>query len=231
MNKTLRYGLALLGALTLMGAAQAAENQVWLKQTVEGKIFEKGDWSPLRFKVEQEEKFNDERLIDSETLALIGWKMNPYLSVYLGHRWVNERSGGKGPMIAENRPTLDVNLSAPEFWKLKLDARSRFEYRDKHGSTAYMRYRERFRLRTSWSVTDFKISPYVSDELFFSDKPDTKAKDLFDRNRAQIGLSARPIPSIAGLSMNVYYMVQHDWKKDHGWKPTNVFGLELGYSF
>ena len=59
----------------------------------------------------------------------------------------------------------------------------------------------------------------------------TKKSDLYDRNRAQIGLSARPIPSLLGLSMNLYYMVQHDWKKDHGWKPTNVFGLEVGYKF
>ena len=230
MNTVKRYGVVLGGVLAMAGAAMAG-NQVWLKQTVEGSLVKEGAWAPLQVKVEQEEKFDD-RIIDSETLLLVGWKMNPYLSAYVGDRWVYERaSGGKGHMRPEQRPTFDLCLAAPEFATLKFDFRSRFEHRDKHGSSAYMRYRERFRLRTSWSVTDFKISPYVSDELFFSDKPDTKAKDLFDRNRAQIGLSARPIPSIAGLSMNVYYMAQHDWKKDHGWKPTNVFGLEVGYKF
>lgn len=230
MNTVKRYGVVLGAVLAMAGAAQASENQVWLKQTVEGSLMKEGAWSPLQVKVEQEEKFDD-RIIDSETLLLVGWKMNPYLSAYVGDRWVYERSGGKGHMRPEQRPTFDLCLAAPEFATLKFDFRSRFEYRDKHGSSAYMRYRERLRLRTSWSVTDFKISPYASEELFFSDKPNTDKADLYDRNRAQVGLSFKPVPSVSGLSMNLYYMAQHDWKKDHGWKPTNVFGLEVGYKF
>ena len=231
MNTVKRYGVVLGGVLAMAGAAMAG-NQVWLKQTVEGSLVKEGAWAPLRIKVEQEEKYDERRIVDSETLLLIGWKMNPYLSAFVGDRWVYERaSDGKGKMRAEQRPTFDLCLAAPEFWALKFDFRSRFEYRDKHGSSAYMRYRERLRLRTGWSVTDFKISPYASEELFFSDKPDTKKSDLYDRNRAQIGLSFKPVPSVSGLSMNLYYMTQHDWKKDHGWKPTNVFGLEVGYKF
>lgn len=230
MNTIRKYGMVFCGAVLFAGAAMA-ESQIWLKQSLEGKFTKEGDWAPLRFKVEQEEKFDNHHFIDSETLVMLGWKLNPYISVYLGDRWVYERSGGKGQLKPEQRPTLDLTISAPEFATLKLDFRSRFEYRDKHGSTAYMRYRERIRLRTSWSVTDFKISPYLSDEFFFSDKPKAEDRDLFDRNRAQIGFSCRPIPSIKGLSGNVYYMAQHDWKDKHGWRPTNVFGFEVGYSF
>ena len=222
-----------LGAvLAMAGAAQATGNQVWLKQTVEGSLVKEGAWAPLQIKVEQEEKYDERRIVDSETLLLVGWKMNPYLSAFVGDRWVYERAlDGKGKMRAEQRPTFDLCLAAPEFWTLKFDFRSRFEYRDKHGSSAYMRYRERLRLRTGWSVTNFKISPYASEELFFSDKPNTDKADLYDRNRAQVGLSFKPVPSVSGLSMNLYYMAQHDWKKSHGWKPINVFGLEVGYKF
>ena len=95
-----------------------------------------------------------------------------------------------------------------------------------------MRYRERLRLRTSWSVTEFKISPYISEEMFFSDKTDTDKSDLFDRSRAQIGLSFRPVPSLKDLSCNLYYMVQHDMTNHSStWTPTNVYGLECTWKF
>lgn len=232
MNKISKHCMAALGVISLFATAQAAEKQVWLKQSIEGAPFTEGDWKNLEVKVEQEEKFNDERFIDSETLIMLGWKMNPYLSVYLGDRWVYERSHGKGKLKPEQRPTLDLCLAAPEFYTLKLDFRSRFEYRDKHNSDAYMRYRERLRLRTSWSVTDFKLSPFLSEEIFFSDKTGTDKSDLMDRSRAQLGVAFKPIPSVKGLSANVYYMVQHDMSNHSStWTPTNVFGLELGYKF
>ena len=95
-----------------------------------------------------------------------------------------------------------------------------------------MRYRERLRLRTSWNVTDFKISPYVSEELFFSDKPGVVRADLMDRNRAQIGFSFRPVPAWKGLSCNLYYMAQHDMtNKSSTWSPTNVYGFEIEWEF
>lgn len=232
MKTTVKYTLFLLVVVGMNLAAMAANNQIWLKQTVEGSLFKEGEWKQLQFKVEQEEKFDEHQFIDSETLVMLGWKMNPYLSVYLGDRWVYERSNGKGKLNPEQRPTLDVCLAAPEFWTLKFDFRSRFEYRDKHGSDAYMRYRERLRIRTSWSVTDFKISPYVSEELFFSDKPDVDKADLMDRSRAQIGFAFKPVPAWQDLSYNLYYMVQHDMSnKSSTWTPTNVYGLELAWKF
>lgn len=219
-------------AMAVMGPAVAASQQAWFKQSLEAAPFKDGIGKGLEVKVEQEERFNEYRFINTETLLMLGWKMNPYLSVYLGNRWVYERSKGKGPIKAEQRPTLDVCLAAPEFWTLKLDFRSRFEYRNKHGADAYMRYRERIRLRTSWSVTDFKISPYVSNEFFFSDKPGRDKDDIFDRNRSQVGLSFKPIPSLKELSCSLYYMVQHDLSSDSSaFAPTNVYGFELAYTF
>ena len=231
MKQGFKMALAAV-AVAVAAPAAAANKQAWFKQTLEGSLFKEGDWKNLLFKVEQEEKFNEHRFIDSETLLMLGWKMNPYLSVYLGNRWVYERAKGKGPLKPEQRPTLDVCLAAPEFWTLKLDLRSRFEYRDKHASDAYMRYRERIRLRTSWSVTEFKLSPFASNEFFFSDKTGTDSSDLFDRNRAQVGVSFKPVPSLKDLSCNLYYMVQHDMSnRSSTWTPTSVCGLEFTYKF
>ena len=225
--------VALIAAVGLHAAALAANNQVWLHQNIEGAPIAEGDWKGLRVKVEQEEKYDEKRIIDSETLVLVGWRFNPYLSMFVGDRWVYERPrGGRGKMRAEQRPTLDLCFAFPEFATLKLDVRSRFEYRDKHGSDAYMRYRERVRLRTSWSVTDFKISPYVSEEVFFSDKTGVERADLYDRNRFQVGLLFRPAPSCEHLACNLYYMVQHDMSNNSStWTPTSVYGFALNWKF
>lgn len=224
--------LVLLVGVGMNLAAVGANNQIWLKQTAEGTLFKETEWNVLQFKVEQEEKFNEHRFIDSETLVMLGWKMNSFWGVYLGDRWVYERSNGKGKLNPEQRPTLDVCLDAPEFLMLKFDFRARFECRDKHGSDAYMCYRERLRLRTSWNVTDFKISPYVSEELFFSAKPGVDRADLMDRSRAQIGFSFKPVTIWQDLSCNLYYMVQHDMaNKSSTWTPTNVYGFEISCKF
>ena len=70
------------------------------------------------------------------------------------------------------------------------------------------------------------------EEMFFSDKTDTDKSDLFERSRAQIGLSFRPVPSLKDLSCNLYYMVQHDMTNHSStWTPTNVYGLECTWKF
>ena len=194
----------------LNSCCQAAEHQVWCAQKIEGSLIQCDEWERLRFKAEQEEKFDSHRLIAAETLVMFGCEVNRHFSFYLGNRWANERPDGKGRLRAEWRPTLDVCLNAPEFWTLKFDFRSRFEWRDKHGDKAYMRYRERLRLRTTWSMTDFKVSPFASEEAFFSDKPGAAKEDFLDRNRLQVGLSFNPIMSHRNLSCSLYYMIQHD---------------------
>ncbi len=230
MNKTTIHIAILALTALILSPVQAANNHVWLKQSVEWNFLSIDDSNTLCVKVEPEEKFDEHRFYLSETLAMFGWKLKPYFGMCIGNRWAYERSGGKGKLRAEQRPTLDLCLAFPEFYTLKFDFRSRFEYRDKHGSKAYMRYRERLRLRTSWNVTDFRISPYASEEMFFSDKPGYETRDVFDRSRAQLGVSFRPVPSWEGVSCNLYYMVQHDLSS-RSWTPTNVYGLELSWSF
>ena len=182
------------------------------------------------FDAEQEEKFGKRGFIDSETLAMIKLEACPYFAIRLGDRFVYERSRGRGDLVPEHRPTLDVVLTTPEFLTLKLDSRTRFEYRMIDGKDDHMRYRERLRLKTEWSVTRWKISPFVSEELFFSDRQGGSAANAFVRNRAQIGFSFVPFPSLPALVCNTYYMVQHDWAES-GWKPINVYGFECVYKF
>lgn len=218
------------------GTAVASGDQIWLKGSLEAQPFQSEESAaylkPLRLKFEQEFKYDDSRLIDEESLLLVGYKFSPLLTVWAGDRFVRERKGGKGELIDENRPTLDLCLALPEFATLKLDLRSRFEYRQKSGSDDYMRYRERARLQTSWSATSLRISPFLSEELFYSDKKGKHGSDTFDRLRSQLGFSFQPLPSNKALRGSLYYMVQHDIKHHpENWNPTSVFGFELSYKF
>ncbi|MGN0845963.1 MAG: DUF2490 domain-containing protein [Kiritimatiellia bacterium] len=207
-------------------SAEAAVNQAWLKQTMKVDA-----WDGIQFKIEQEEKFAD-GLLGEETLLEVGYEFCPHLTVMLGHRIVRERDDMHEHLATEQRPTLDFNLTAPEFLTLRFDYRSRFEWREKAHATGYMRYRERLRLRTSWSVTDFCLSPYMSEELFFEDKPHQEAKDSFNRTRTQFGLSFRPVPQLKGLFCNIYYMLQCDKASSScRWTSESIYGLKLTYCF
>ena len=43
MNRILKKGAMVAGALCLAGAAQAANHQMWLEQTIEGSLVKEGD--------------------------------------------------------------------------------------------------------------------------------------------------------------------------------------------
>ena len=224
-----RFLLVFAGAgLPLMGVA--ANNQVWLKQSAEVLVVDLWKGGRLTVFVEQEEKFGDRGFIDSESLAMLELELCRFATLRLGDRFVYERSRGRGALVPEHRPAPEMDLTTPEFLTLKLDFRTRFEWRMIEGETAYMRYRERVRLRTDWSVTRWKFSPFVSEEFFFSDKSDYDASDVFDRSRAQVGFSFLPVPSMPELVCRPYFMVQHDFDPS-GWDPINVYGLELACRF
>ena len=229
MKWTGRLLFAFIGA-NLPLAGSSANNQVWLKQSAEVPIVDLWEGARLAVFAEQQEKFGERGFIDSESLAMLELELCRFATLRLGDRFVYERSRGRGALVPEHRPTFDVDLTTPEFLTLRLDFRTRFEWRMIEGKRAYMRYRERIRLRTAWSVTQWKISPFVSEEFFFSDKSDYDASDVFDRSRAQVGFSFLPVPALPELVCRPYFMVQHDFDSS-GWEPINVYGLELSYRF
>lgn len=229
MKWTGRLLFAFIGA-NLPLAGSSANNQVWLKQSAEVPIVDLWEGGRLAVFAEQQEKFGERGFIDSESLAMLELELCRFATLRLGDRFVYERSRGRGALVPEHRPTFDVDLTTPEFLTLRLDFRTRFEWRMIEGERAYMRYRERVWLRTAWSVTQWKISPFVSEEFFFSDKSDYDASDVFDRSRAQVGFSFLPVPTLPELVCRPYFMVQHDFDSS-GWEPINVYGLELSYRF
>lgn len=222
----MRVRLTAAAAIALLAACALARNdQEWFNASVDRKVC--GNWL-IHF--DQEVEFDNSKLVNEESFILAGYEFCPYFTLAVGHRIVCER--GESRFLEEQRPTLEMRLAAPEFWTIRLDLRSRFEYRDKEHVQPYMRYRERFRIRTSWSVTDFKISPFATEELFFSDKAGVRDSDLLDATRSQVGLSFRPVPQDGNLSCALFFMVLH--RIGNGareWSPINIFGFDVAYAF
>ena len=226
-SKTAIRAAAIALAAILPTAAFARTDQIWLNAGLDYNVY--GDFS---LHIDQELEYDNSKLLDEETTMLAVYRFCPFFGAAFGHRIVRERAAGSGPLLTEHRPTLDLNFFAPEFWTLLFDFRSRFEYRDKSSAQPHMRYRERFRLRTSWSATQFGLSPFASEELLFSDIPGGSDSDLFCAMRSQVGLAFNPVPGNKNLECAMYFMVHHDVEDGaQDWAPLNVFGFDVSYSF
>ena len=203
-----------------------ASANVWIKGVAEGNIRK-----DIGFTFEQEMKIDERQLYNEESLFLLNWKANSWMKLAAGCRLVYERND-EGRFDHEFRPTFDTIFSSPELWTMRLDLRARFEMRKKERTSPYLRQRSRLRLRTSWSVTDFNISPFAFEEAFFSFKQNDETRDCFDRLRSAVGVSFRPIPSVDDLQCLLFYMVQHG-VDNHAreWDPTSFIGVEMRYSF
>lgn len=186
------------------------------------------DANRFLFSAEDQVAFDD-TTTSNEFLALAGYEFTEYFSAYVGHRIYSEQLYGRRMRLEEHRPTLELHFTVPEFMMLKLDFRTRFELRDKKSGQPYMRYRQRVRLRTSWNITQFKLSPYIHEEVFFSDKPGADDADIYDRNRVQMGISLLPIPKCPNLGCNLYFMLQHDLEDK--WRVSNTYGIDFSYKF
>ena len=224
---------ALCAAMLATASYAAAEDEVWTKITLEAKLHDR-----VALKLEEENKFSEDRNICESTLLMLNIKIANWISLGLGDSIIQERKEKavytKTGLLQrdhywqqEHRPTGDISISQDiKGWRI--DMRNRFELRDKDdGSDAYLRYRNRLRLRTPYKWTQYAISPFASWEMFIEDKDGLEGSDRFNQCRTQIGLSAKITDNV---SSSVYYTLEHD-KSDNTWTPTNIFGIELNFNF
>ena len=216
---------ALLASMVALSSCLVSAN-VWIKGVAEGNL-----WKDAGFTFEQEVKIDERQLYNEESLFLLNWKVNSWLRLAAGYRLVFERND-EGRFDHESRPTFDAVFSSPELWTMRLDLRTRFEMRKKERVSPYLRQRSRLRLRTSWSATDFRISPFAFGEAFFSFKQNDETRNCFDRLRSAAGVSFRPVPSVDDLQCLLFYMVQHGVDNHASeWDPASFVGIEMRYSF
>ncbi|MBO5941055.1 MAG: DUF2490 domain-containing protein [Kiritimatiellae bacterium] len=221
------FKIALLLCSFFSPSAVFAENNIryWFDAQFETHLTDR-----LKFKGEEELWYNDDRLYLQETIFLLEFDAFDWLSIGVGDRFVDEKKmkNGKRQWCYEHRPTLDLTFKH-ELEGFRFDMRNRLEYRDKEDTRRnYLRYRGRFRVRTPWKWTDWKISPYASWEMYIEDEPSLSTGEMFNKSRSIMGLSMHPAKN---LHVSLFYLLLHERHGDLGWQPLHVPGIEIKFEF
>lgn len=143
-----------------------------------------------------------------------------WLDLGFNYRQVLEKDNA-GEWRQENRPHLHITMKGKLF-DLDLSDRSRFEYRDRENQKDVWRYRNKFTVKFPLELTQFKLQPYLANEVFinFDD-------DGFNRNRVYSGVSFKLSKNMTG---GIYYLWQSS-KSGGDWKDIDVLGFSVKYRF
>lgn len=225
MIKKVTSKILLLFSVLAFSAVASDNIQYWVDFQFEAHLMER-----LKLKGEQEFWYDDDRLFLEETIFLLEVDVFDWLSIAAGDRLVDHKEfkDGKLRWCYEHRPTLDV-IFKHTYEGFRFDWRNRFEYRDKEATRRnYLRYRGRFRVRTPWEWTDWKISPYASWEMYIEDKPGLGKGEMFNKSRSLMGLAMYPMDH---MQVSLFYLLLHERHDDSGWKPIHVPGIEVKFEF
>lgn len=121
----------------------------------------------------------------------------------------------------ENRPHLNLTLKGKLFDLLVSD-RSRVEYRDRDNKDDLWRYRNKLTVKFPFTLTEFKLQPYVADEVFI----ECDSRD-FNKNRIYAGFDFNLTKDLKG---GIFYMLQST-RGNGRWNDLNVIGTKLKFSF
>jgi hypothetical protein len=127
------------------------------------------------------------------------WKVSVFYAYYSNQN-VPELNQRKAP---EFRTAIQATYSLLQSSQLKINLRARIEDRHIENDDHYLEAVERFRFQVKavCPVTTFGLKTkamyvFASDELFFKTKSQVSGPDLFDRNRASLGLGFTLIENI-----------------------------------
>lgn len=119
------------------------------------------------------------------------WKVSVFYSYYSNQN-VPELRQEKSP---EFRSAIQTTFNAYKSPKIKINLRARIEDRHMENIQGYFEAVERFRfqVKTIFPITNverknYSLYGFASEEVFFKTKSFVSGPDLFDRNRASIGL-------------------------------------------
>ena len=117
----------------------------------------------------------------------------------------------------EQRPQIEI-LKAINNQKVKLQLRTRMDYRIREGKEDEMRYRSRIQLKSPKSFTFFEITPFISNEFFFA--PKTWEYYI---NWIAFGFD---LPNTKFGKPTIFYKYVNS-KIDGEWKPSYTFVFKL----
>lgn len=207
------FGLVLVSLLTLTSPAWAADWEYWSQYGIKVPINKKValDLNPqFRFREDMREYYYQKTFIGPAV------KVNNYFDAAVYYAFITKETNGTWQ--DDHVPTLD-GIPKWEFLALKFSDRNRLEYSfDK----AIWKYRNLFKVAKSIELGNCRISPFISDEIFY----DFYSGEL-NENRFSAGGS---IGFAGNLGLSVSYMLRNK-KETDGWSDTNVLVTSLQFSF
>ncbi|MBO7166597.1 MAG: DUF2490 domain-containing protein [Kiritimatiellae bacterium] len=225
MKRIIKYIALLFCALMATSSVASDDIQYWANFQFEKKLMER-----LKLKGEESLWYDDDRFFLTETIFLLEAEVFDWLSIAAGDRFCDEREleDGKMRWSYEHRPTAEL-IFKYEYEGFRFDWRCRFGYRDKEDTRKnYIRYRERFRVRTPWEWTEWKISPFASWEMYIEDKPGLGTGEMFNKSRSILGFTMEPYENV---QVSLFYAVEHHRDEDTGWYPIHTPGIDIKYTF
>jgi len=121
----------------------------------------------------------------------------------------------EGSTTAEDRLLVEATPRYRPFGRWLLEDRNRVEFRWVDGAYS-TRYRNRLTVERDLLIDNFRFTPYVSAEFFYSFD-----KNSWDEQRYAVGIQW---PYRRLLMLETYYLYQHTTKAP---TSTNVFGVTL----
>ena len=148
------------------------------------------------------------------------YNLKKYLNIGGGYRHIYELK--KGKFKIENEPYVTLTL----LWGLKglkLEDRSRMEYRHFDYQADSWRYRNKLTMKLPWKFTKMEIQPYLSDEILIG----FGGISEFNQNRYSCGLGMNLTKNVKA---EIYYMLQST-KSSGRWIDANVLGTKVKLVF
>ena len=198
-------------------------------------------------KVETEAKFRDNmsEYYDFEAMPWLACRFTDWFKLGIGWRELYSRNN---TIISKLQPSKTTPSPAPaayqkvsdHYWCVEqrplvdfmftmkpgpvtVEERLRVEYRDIEDREAFIRFRNRLRLRPPWKWTKADIQPWVAWEGYYENAPRLAQSDRLNRHRFFLGLGAKLTPR---LKTGCYYYREAVLKNDR-WDDNNEIGFEI----
>lgn len=187
--------------------------QLWAEVSLEDSVTEN-----VKVKVSSETRFGDDMADRYVQLMQAGltYAVSPSLS--LGAHYGAQYTRAIDGWTEEQRPMIEATLKK-DIKGFSVKDRNQVEYRRRKELDDIVRYRNKLTIELPLRLTEWKIRPYLADEVFV----DSDQGEL-NRNRASAGLTA----AVGRARPDLYVMWQAD-DKDGISTDTYVAGVKLGF--
>ncbi|MBN2685022.1 MAG: DUF2490 domain-containing protein [Pontiellaceae bacterium] len=219
--KTTRIAIiALLMSTAGAKAWDAEENQIWMDGSISRKVAEK-----LNLKLSEQMRYKDEGIFYcyKHTDLCAAYTLNKAWQISSGFRHITTRKSNTSDWATKEMFHVNLINTLP-LGGVDFKTRLRCCYTEADNTDYLMDVRPEFCFMPKKGFTDWKLKPYLSDEIMFN----LNEAHLY-RNRVNIGLTLAPT---ANLSLKLFVMHENTQKtEEKDFNENFNYGLFASYKF